>query len=126
MSLYLPVSETHPLAQHTTVPVSALRNQPMVLLDLPVINDYYQRLFESAKVKPHIACKATSLEIARSIVATGVGCSILHMRPKTNDTYSGQKVVEIPIANTRPVKIVLGNLQDRPRKLIKYFADSLL
>jgi hypothetical protein len=66
MSLYLLVSETHPLAQHTTVPVSALRNQPMVLLDLPVINDYYHRLFESAKVNQHIACTATSLEIVRS------------------------------------------------------------
>lgn len=123
---YLLVPEQHAFAARTSVSLSDLNNESMVLLDLPVISDYYSRVFEAADVAPHVACTATTLEMVRSLVGTGVGCSLLHMRPKTHVTYAGQKVVEVPLdPSTDPLKIVLGYLPDNPRRVVKYFIESL-
>lgn len=123
---YLLVPEQHAFASRPSVSLSDLNNEPMVLLDLPVISDYYSRLFEAADVAPHVACTTTTLEMVRSLVGTGVGCSLLHMRPKTGVTYAGQKVVEVPLdPSADPLKIVLGYLPDNPRRVVKYFIDNL-
>lgn len=123
---YLLVPEQHAFASRTSISLSELNNEPMVLLDLPVISDYYSRVFEAAEVTPHVACTATTLEMVRSLVGMGIGCSLLHMRPSTQLTYAGQKVVEVPLdPATDPLKIVLGYLPDNPRRVVKYFTDSL-
>lgn len=123
---YLLVPEQHRFASRTDVSLSELNNEPMVLLDLPVISDYYNRVFEAADVNPHVACTATTLEMVRSLVGMGVGCSLLHMRPNTRVTYAGEKVVEVPLyAAPDPLKIVLGYLPNNPRRVVKHFTDSL-
>lgn len=123
---YLLVAEQHPFASRASVPLSELGKEPMVLLDLPVISDYYSRVFEAADIVPHVACTATTLEMVRSLVGMGVGCSLLHMRPKTRVTYAGENVLEIPLEPTvDPLKIVFGYLPDNPRRVVKHFTESL-
>ncbi|WP_299902740.1 LysR family transcriptional regulator [uncultured Ruegeria sp.] len=123
---YLLVPEQHRFASRTDVSLSELNDEPMVLLDLPVISDYYSRVFEAAGVTPHVACTATTLEMVRSLVGMGVGCSLLHMRPKTHVTYAGENVIEVPLyPATDQLKIVLGYLPDNPRRVVKHFTDSL-
>ncbi|CUK19669.1 Hca operon transcriptional activator [Ruegeria denitrificans] len=123
---YLLVPEKHAFASQASVSLSDLNDQAMVLLDLPVISDYYSRMFEQAEVAPNIVCTATTLEMVRSLVGTGVGCSLLHMRPKTQLTYSGHRIVEIPLhPAVDPLKIVLAYLPNNPRRVVKYFTDSL-
>lgn len=123
---YLLVPEQHVLASRSSVSLSELDDAPMVLLDLPVISDYYSRVFEAADVTPHVACTATTLEMVRSLVSMGVGCSLLHMRPKTQVTYAGKHVVEVPLNPAPdPLKIVLGYLPDNPRRVVKHFTENL-
>jgi len=115
---YLLVPQHHAFATRTSVSLSELNGEAMVLLDLPVISDYYSRILEQAQVTPHIACTATSLEMVRSLIGSGIGCSLLHMRPKTRITYSGQPVVEIPLhPAVDPLKIAFGYLPENPRRL---------
>jgi DNA-binding transcriptional LysR family regulator len=126
MPPYLLVPEDHPFAKRQSVMMSELTAVPMVLLDLPVIRDYYRRLFDIAQIKPHIASTATTLEMVRSLVGAGVGCSLLHMRPKTQMTYAGHKIVELPFDDAaHSLKIVLGYFPDSPRRLVKYFVEDL-
>lgn len=126
MPAYLLVSKQHEFATRDSVSLPELSGENMVLLDLPIISEYYNRVFEDAEVTPHIACTATTLEMVRSIVGSGIGCSLLHMRPKTNITYAGNKVVQVPLQPAiKPLKLVLGHLPDNPRRVVKYFVDSL-
>lgn len=126
MPPYLLVPEDHPFATRQSVVMSELTSVPMVLLDLPVIKDYYSRLFDAAQIKPYIASTATTLEMVRSLVGAGVGCSLLHMRPKTQVTYAGHKIAEVPFDNTADsLKIVLGYFPDSPRRLVKHFVEDL-
>jgi len=123
---YLLVPKQHAFASRSSVSLSELDGEPMILLDQPVISDYYSRMFQAAEVTPHVVCTATTLEMVRSLVGMGVGCSLLHMRPKTHETYAGENVLEVPLyPATDPLKIVLGYLPDNPRRIVKYFTDSL-
>jgi DNA-binding transcriptional LysR family regulator len=65
-------------------------------------------------------------EMVRSLVGAGVGCSLLHMRPKTQVTYAGHKIVEVPFDDAADsFKIVLGYFPKNPRRLVKYFVENL-
>lgn len=126
MPAYLLVPQHHAFAARTSVSLVELHTEPMVLLDLPVIGEYYSRLFERENVTPPIVCTATTLEMVRSLVGTGVGCSLLHMRPKTRLTYSGHRIAEVPIGPpVDSLKIVLGYMPENPRRIVSYFINSL-
>lgn len=97
-----------------------------MLLDLPVVSEYYSQVLKDAKISPRITSTATTVEMVRSLVGTGLGCSILHMQPATKMTYSGDKVISIPLdPPVEPLNIVLGHLPENPRRLVKAFVDEL-
>lgn len=123
---YLLVPQRHRLAGRASVALSDLGSEDMVLLDLPVVSEYYSRLFERAGIAPRVASTAASLEMVRSLVGAGVGCSILHMRPATDVTYGGDRVVALPLSpSVDPLKIGLGYLPQNPRRIVRHFADNL-
>ena len=66
------LSADHPLADREAVEIDELKDHPMVLLDLPVVSDYYSRIFNEADIAPKIASTATTLEMVRSLVGAGV------------------------------------------------------
>lgn len=123
---YLLVSEKHAFANKKTLPITALNGEDVVLLDLPVVSEYYSQVLKDAKISPRITSTATTVEMVRSLVGTGLGCSMLHMQPATKMTYSGDKVISIPLdPPVEPLNIVLGHLPENPRRLVKAFVDEL-
>lgn len=123
---YLLVPPNHSLAARSSVSLKELDGETLVLLDLPAVSEYYSRILEEAGASPRIASSATTLEMVRSLVGAGVGCSLLHMRPATDITYAGDRVVEVPLSPAPPpLKIVLGHLPDNPRRLVKAFVDQV-
>jgi DNA-binding transcriptional LysR family regulator len=123
---YLLVPQDHPFSKRPSVPLCDLEDEALVLLDLPVVSDYYSRIFEDAGVAPNIASTATTLEMVRSLVGAGVGLSLLHMRPVTDVTYAGDRVVGVPLNPAPdPLRIVMGHLPGNPRRLVKAFTDHL-
>jgi len=101
-------------------------DQSLVLLDLPVVNEYYASQFDQAGFKPNVVATATSLEMVRSLVGNGTGCSLLHMLTANAFTYSGDKVAAVPLdPPVEPLQIVLGHLPDNPRRLVKKFVAEL-
>ena len=126
MPPYLLLPRDHSRASVETVDLGDLGDERFVLLDQPVISEYYGRLFEAANIAPQIACTATSLEMVRSLVGAGIGCSLLHMQPHTGLTYGGTRVLAKPLRPAgKPLKIVLGYLPENPRRLIKHCAEQL-
>lgn len=123
---YVLAARDHGFARRGSVALEDLEGAPLVLLDLPVISEYYATQFDRAAIAPNIVATATSLEMVRSLVGRGVGCSILHMVTGTDATYGGDRVVAVPLKpEVEPFRIVVGHLPDNPRRLVKDFVDAL-
>ncbi len=123
---YVLVPKTHAFAARPHVAMTELSGEKIVLLDLPVISEYYATQFDRAGATPNIVATATSLEMVRSLVGRGVGCSILHMATANEVTYAGDTVTAVPLLPpVQPFRIVVGHLPDNPRRLVKLFVDRL-
>lgn len=123
---YALVSASHPFAMRPSIAMHDLADQKFVLLDLPVVSEYYASQFDQAGIEPNVVATATSLEMVRSLVGNGVGCSLLHILTANEYTYAGDKVVPVPLEpEVTPFKIVLGHLPDNPRRLVKLFVEEL-
>ena len=121
---YLLVSEQHRFAGRAFVRPADLKGEALVLLDRPAVRDYYRGLLEHAGVAPRIVATGTTHEMVRSLVGAGIGCAILNMRPAVDVSYSGDRLVALPIVpDIKPLQLVLGHLQDNPRRLVRTFIE---
>lgn len=112
---YVLVSELHPLAQQTAVTFQELAPQPYVLLDLPQSREYFTSLFAEAGVTPNIVARSRSEDVVRSLVANGIGYALFNVRPKSNQSLDGKRMVRIRLAGAhRPM--LLGLATYKPMK----------
>lgn len=74
----------------------------MILLDLPSTRDYQRRCFAACGHSPQIGHHATSFEMARSLVANGLGYTILLTKPAYDMSYSGKGLARRPILDELP------------------------
>lgn len=99
---YAIVSSGHPLAGRGTVELAELAAEALVLLDLPYTRDYFRALVEGTGTAPDVRYRTQSYETVRSMVATGLGYSVLNQRPATKQTYAGGEVVELELRDGGP------------------------
>jgi DNA-binding transcriptional LysR family regulator len=124
---YLIVPEGSRFAGGPAVPLSEVAGEPLVLLDLPLSNDYFLGIFQAAGVEPRIAYRARSYELVRGLVARNFGYSVLNAQPAHPVTYDGGRVAMVPIADALPpLGVVLASSTDvRPRRAVTAVADTV-
>lgn len=121
---YILAPKGHPITQRQIASLADLAGVPLVLLDLPVASAYYRALLEEAGVEPLIVATASSTEMVRSLVASGIGCSVLNMRPHSTETYAGDVVAAVSLdPPATPLRFVLGHLEENPRRLVRAFVE---
>ncbi|HRM93052.1 MAG TPA: LysR substrate-binding domain-containing protein, partial [Alicycliphilus sp.] len=74
------------------LPLAALAQEPFILIDLPHSREYFLSLFRQAGVAPRIAHATPSIEMVRSLVANGLGVSLLTTRPVRDWSYDGKRL----------------------------------
>jgi DNA-binding transcriptional LysR family regulator len=122
---YLLVAADHPLAKEAAVSLKALRELPMVLLDLPFTSEYYRSLLEEHSVQANLVATASSTEMVRSLVGAGVGCSILNMLPAASLSYAGDDLCAVPfVEEAQSLRLVLGHLGGKQRRLLSVFSKA--
>jgi len=122
---YVLTSATSDLASQAVVSMQNLKNEPLVLLDLPVIGEYYNSLFEAAGIEPNIVATASTTEMVRSLVGAGIGSSILNMKPLNEVSYAGSSLIAVPIEpEVKSLKLVLGYVDEKLRRLVQAFVDE--
>ena len=122
---YLLISKNHRLADNSNLTLSDLADEPLILLDLPVISEYYGELLDKAQIKAKVNITATTIEMVRSLVSSGAGCSILNMQPFTDTSYTGEKLKAIPFnPPLKSLNIVVGYLQGKRRRLVDRFIEE--
>lgn len=117
------VGEHDPLAGCRSTTIEALAERPMVLLDLPLSREYFLALFRDAGVTPRIAARSGSPDVVRSLVANGVGYSLVNVRPRTSLSLDGKPIVRVPLSGEhRPMRLGLACLRGRePRRVVEAF-----
>ena len=120
------LSPIDPLVKRESISLADLTDRPMILLDLPESRTYFDLLFQTIGSRPIIAHRTQTYEMVRSLVAAGLGYSILNLRPVIDQTYDGKHVVCRPISdNVRAPKFILGHRRhDFPTRSVKAFAGS--
>ncbi|TSB32655.1 LysR family transcriptional regulator [Streptomyces sp. NBC_01525] len=99
---YVIVSADHPLAGQGSVELAELSAEPLVLLDLPHSRDYFRSLVAATGTAPDVRYRTQSYETVRSLVARGLGYSVLNQRPATSQTYGGGEVAELQLRDSGP------------------------
>jgi DNA-binding transcriptional LysR family regulator len=119
--------ERHRLAQKASILLSELRDEPMVLLDLPLSRDYFLGMLSAAGIEPEIRYRSGNYETVRSLVAQGHGFSILNQRPISSVTYGGGSVVALSIRDDAPsLPVVIVSLNGvRPTARSRAVSDGI-
>ncbi|SPF78961.1 HTH-type transcriptional regulator CysB [Aliiroseovarius pelagivivens] len=105
---YAMVPEGHPLARQNEVEVAELLDYPMVLLDLPLSSNYFLSFFDQTGRKPRIVERTRDMAVMRSMVANGFGYAIANIRPYSDLSPDGRRLVFIPLkGEQRPMRLGL-------------------
>lgn len=88
---YVLLPTGHPLADRETLSLRDLRDEPLVLFDLPPGGEYFRSLFAAEGLTPTVRFRTTSFEMVRALVARGLGYSILSQRTKIQCSYEGRE-----------------------------------
>ena len=122
---YILLSANHPLASSRKLSLHALKEEPLVLLDLPHTREYFLSLFYGQHITPAIKYRVTGFETIRTLVGNGLGYAVLNLQPRTAKTYDGSVVRYVPIKERlRPLTIGCLYLKRITlRKLTRTFID---
>lgn len=69
----------------------------MILYARPPAPSNADRWMDSAGVKPNIRYRTSGIEAVRSLVARGLGCSLLIQRWPTDTSFEGLPLASVPI-----------------------------
>jgi DNA-binding transcriptional LysR family regulator len=99
----------HRLRRRRAVSLSELADDPFVLLDVPPSERYFRSVFAAADVDMVVTHRARSFELARSLVARGIGYSMTVQQPALARSYEGLEVLALPLRDNVPTTpVVLG------------------
>lgn len=109
---YLTIPGDHRLAGSERVSLDELRDEDLVLLDIPQSREYFLGLLGSRGITPRVRYRSKSYETVRALVARGLGYSVLNQRPTSGETYDGGRVAAVAIdEDLPPLPIVLIRLK---------------
>lgn len=97
---YVVAAADSAIARDDRVSLQTLKDKAMVLLDLPHSREYFYAIFRKAGVVPRIGYRTKSVPMIRSLVANGLGYSILNFRPTRRSDYDGKLLAYVDIEDT--------------------------
>ena len=120
------VAADDPLAKQSSLSLHDLVDKPMILLDLPVTQDYFLNFFHAYGLTPNVQYRLKSFEMVRSLVGVGCGFSFGFLPLHNNKTYQGNVMVRIPLKENLPnpwVCLAYSN-QLRPTRILQAFMQD--
>ncbi len=122
---YCLVAADHPFAKLGSVALQDLAKEPIIVLDRPVVADYYRRIFKGFERNPTTLAFANSTEMVRSYVGAGYGCAVLNMLPATDVSYAGDRLVAVPISDPLPtLSLSIGYGKSNQRRIVSHFVEQ--
>lgn len=97
--LQVALAPDHPLASYEEIQLSMLDNEVAILLGVQPSKEHVEEIMRAANVRPNVKWTSTNVETIRSMVARGLGYSIIMGRPHGETTYDGHAIVYKKIAD---------------------------
>jgi Transcriptional regulator len=91
------VSVDHPLAHQGKVWLRDLADYPAILIGYPPSADWFTKVLEQGGITPQVLHRAVDFEAVRSLVARGIGWSILVQRPAIDVSYENRRLAMLDI-----------------------------
>lgn len=101
------LSPNHALAHHSSLSLAELAREPLVLSQEGLSVQHMLTLFKTLDLTPHIAHRAASLEVLRSLAANGEGIGISYSAPAIPHSYDGKEILRIPIRDSCAIEPVI-------------------
>lgn len=105
-AMHVILAADHPLAALDVVPLSALEEEPLILLDSSPGASNVLGFLAANAVTPRIRLRTTHFELVRSLVARGLGYSLFIQRPRNGRSYEGLPVAARPLDPHPPLERV--------------------
>ena len=105
---FVMLDANHRLKDETAIDLKQIKDDPLVLLDLPLSSEYFVSLFTANNIKPIIAERTTDIAVMRSFVGNGFGYALANMRPRDNYAPDGKLLHFVPLkGKVRPLNMGL-------------------
>lgn len=101
--LVLALPESHPLASASTVDITALAHEPLILASRDRGCGLYEQIFDiyhRAGIRPNVVCAAREMQVMLGFVAAGIGISLL---PSHVKNFQRTGVVYRTLTPTAPI-----------------------
>jgi len=105
--LQLAFAPSHRLAALDEVPLRELQNEDAILLGLQPSTGHVEDILRAAGLHPNVRWRSTNVETIRSMVARGLGYTIIMGRPYGDYTYDGLPLAYRRIADDVPDNAVV-------------------
>lgn len=112
---YAMVAADHALAGRASVPLEALIDEPLILLDLPLSREYMISMFQVQGLRPRIAERVREMEVVRSLAAAGFGYGLGNIRGPLATADGGRLAMLALEGPVRPMILGLATMRG-PRK----------
>jgi DNA-binding transcriptional LysR family regulator len=116
---YVMLASNHPLALEKSIEIKQLADEPLIIENLPLTQEYFLSLFYGEGLKPHIKFQVDSFETQRGLVAKGLGVAISCTRPFNDTSYDGSALICIPLQGIKHhPKVVIAQRDDNQASII--------
>ncbi|MBR8642126.1 LysR family transcriptional regulator [Streptomyces tuirus] len=105
--LVLAVAPSHRLAEFDEVPLRELKDETAILVALQPATSHVEDILRSAGFEPRVRWRSANVETIRSMVARGLGYTIIMGRPQGDRTYDGLPLAYRRIADDVPPNSVV-------------------
>lgn len=99
---HIALPANHRLAGRESIRLEEVADEPFILFDLPPGGQYFLNVFSEVGLSPWVKFRTQSFETARSLVARGLGYSILTQQTVVRESYEGLGLVTLPLADELP------------------------
>ncbi|MFW0794236.1 LysR family transcriptional regulator [Gordonia sp. CPCC 205515] len=120
VALHAVLAADSPLARQETVSMADLVRLPAILLDTPPVADLLVERIRRHGLDVDVRWRSSSAETIRSLVARGLGFSLVNAVPHPSTrTFEGLEVVHVPVADevdNPAIAVTMGN-RSRSRRI---------
>lgn len=108
--LQLMLAADHRLATRSSASFRELTDEYAILLDVPPTIERVTDMIRHAGVEPRTRWPSTNMETIRSLVAHGMGYSVVNSRPDTGVAFDGSTVAYVPVSDDLPLNTIMAAL----------------
>lgn len=126
LAIQVGLSVDDPLARQSSIRIEQLEDKPMILLDFPVTEVFFQNFLRNQGVEPRIKYRTKTTQMIRSMVGAGEGYALFLLRPQGGTTTDGSQITYVPLeSNQVPPRLGLAfPNQSIPMRIINAFAEE--